>query len=192
MTDNYIYTYDIGNIKFMDFLNEYLFEFFPNELYSFHINSTNTYIQIIFITELTNNELNILNNAMETYDPPQNKYNISKTVNMMLSKTNVSTTTYSLIGTEYSQYNENESIGYIDIISMVNGAGSYKLRLYDTINNTLICQTNSLNNDVLQLIRINDINNLPTNNTILELQCQVSDTDTTCVIKSMQIVYYSN
>lgn len=190
MTDNYIYTYDIGNIKFMDFLHEYLLDFFPQTSYLFHINSNQTQIEIVFENELSNNEQTILNNAILSYEPPQNKYNISKSVNAMLN-TSISTTTYSLISTEFLTYKSDENIGYVNIIAMVNGLGSYKIRLYDTINNNLICQTNSLNNNTLQLIRIDEIDNLPDNDTILEIQCHVSDSKSTCIIKSVQIVYYS-
>jgi hypothetical protein len=192
MSDDYIYVYDIGNIKFIDLLHEYLLDFFPMTSHSFHINSNQTQINIVFVTELSNNEEGILNNAILDYDPPQNKYNISRTSNIMLSNLTTSSSIYTLIATEFLKYNADESIGYIDIISLVNGTGSYKIRLYDTIHNKLICQTNSLNNNTLQLVRINDINNLPDSDTIIEIQSQVSNPTVTCIIKSIQIVYYYN
>ena len=50
----------------------------------------------------------------------------------------------------------------------------------------VLCESNTFNNNILQIIDITSISNLPINDTLLEIQCVVSG-DNKCNIKLVQI-----
>lgn len=56
---------------------------------------------------------------------------------------------------------------------IINNA-SYKLRLYNAINNKVIFESDNLKNTDMKILTFSNIQNIPTFDTLLELQASVS------------------
>lgn len=189
----YIYTFTKDNIKFLDKVFQYIKNIseLPSD-FDLYIESQ---LEIVFNQELDSNQINILNNAIQIYIPPQELEIISNTKPMMLIHNTISTNIYSTIATDYflaEQITDSIRLGYVTCVSNIIGNGSYKLRLFDAINNKIIGESDSLNNSNLQIINIINLINIPENNTLLELQGQVSDTTSICIIKLAHLIYTEN
>lgn len=181
----YIYSYNKEDVKFLDHLHTYLSEIstIPTD---FYINATSQ-IDIVFTQELSNEQLIILNNAIDDYIPPQELY-IPLRNETILNNAVISSIAYSVIGTYYFSSLDNDTfITSFTIVSCVKGAISYKIRIYDSINNKIICETDSLNNTNLQIVKLDNLSNIPLNDTLFEIQGIISDNSNTCDVKLIQI-----
>lgn len=185
----YTYSYTIPNIKFLSDLYNYILETLALE---FYINIEAT-VDIIFNQELTNEQEIILNNLISGYIPPQELSVVVKTENIVLSQNTImSTDIYTIIGTYFYTVPDDDSfISSFKTIASVNGETNYKFRVYDSINDTVLCESNTLNNTNLQIISLSDVTNLPINDTLLEIQCIVSG-DNKCTVKLVQIIFNKN
>jgi len=187
MPIEYIYSYNKENIKFLDDLHAYVLQVdtLPSQ---FYINA-NSKIDIIFVQELSSQQINILNNIINEYIPPQELHTPFINETILITNPTISTNTYSVIGTYlYSNVNLQTDvfISSFTIIASVKGNISYKIRIYDAMNDNLICETGSLNNNNLQIIKVTNLLNIPSNDTLLEIQGLVSG-DNTCNVKLVQI-----
>jgi hypothetical protein len=185
MEYTYYYT---KSVKFINLLyNEILA--IPDLPSTFYIN-VNSNINIVFNQELTGSQVIILNDFMTNYIPPQQQIISVKTETIPLAQNTIMpTNTYTVIGTYFYAIPDYDSfINSFKIIASVDGNTNYKIRVYDSINATVLCESNTLNNQTLQIITISDILNLPTNETLLEIQCIVSG-DNKCIVKLIQIEY---
>lgn len=186
-TQQHIYSYDKENVKFLNDLHTYIEK--VNTLPSqFYINA-DSQIHVIFEQELSLEQLNILNNIINEYNPPHELHIPFLNETILMTNPIISTNVYSVIGTYYYSVNNLQTDVFISsftIIASVKGNISYKIRIYDAINDNLLCETNSLNNNNLQIIKINDISNIPSNDTLLEIQGLVSGNNT-CNVKLVQI-----
>jgi hypothetical protein len=183
----YTYSY-IKAVKIINLLyNEILAV--PELPSAFYIN-VNSNIDIVFNQQLSEPQITILNNFMTNYIPPQQQTISLKTETIPLTQNTIlPTNTYTVIGTYfYAIPHDNSFINSLKIIASVDGNTNYKIRVYDSINATVLCESNTLNNQTLQIITISDILNLPTNETLLEIQCIVSG-DNKCTVKLIQIEY---
>ena len=187
MPIEYTYTYNKENVKFLDDLHMYVLQVdaLPSQ---FYINAS-SHIDIIFTQELSSEQLNILNNIINEYVPPQELHIPFINETILITNPVISTNTYSVIGTYFysiANLQTDVFISSFTIIASVKGNISYKIRIYDAINDNLLCETNSLNNTNLQIIKITNLSNIPSNDTLLEIQGLVSG-DNTCNVKLVQI-----
>lgn len=188
MEGSYKYSYVIPNLKYLDHLYNYILENADGALpIDFHLNIEAT-LDVVYNQELTNNQQIILNNIISGYTPPQQLTKIIKTDSIVLSQnTLLPSNNYTVIGTYfYTNPSDNSFISSFKMISSVDGNTNYKFKVYDSINDTILCESNTFNNNNLQIINISDISNLPSNDTLLEIQCIVSG-DNKCNIKLVQI-----
>ncbi len=186
---SYTYNFTKANIKFLDELNKYLksIEGLPTD---FYINLTSQ-ISVVFTEELTQEEYNLLQNSIDSYNPPQQIQIPYKTDIIPITNSVISTTTYSVVGTlllDGNNITENFSIGSFKIVSMIS-SGSYMIRVLDLINNNVLTQSISLNNNTAQIIILDNIQNIPENDSLIEIQIIVSDSKSKCNVKLMQINY---
>lgn len=186
----YTYSYTIPNLKFLEHLYNYIISSvdntFPND---FHLNIEAT-LDVIFKQQLTVEQETILDNIILLYTPPQTLSVSFKTETIPLSQNTIMpTNTYTVIGTYFYTIPDDDSfISSFKIVSSVDGNTNYKIRVYDSINDTILCESNTLNNQTLQITTLSNVLNLPTNDTLLEVQCIVSG-DNKCIVKLIQIEY---
>lgn len=187
----YKYSYNITNFKYLSHLYNYIISNDINSILptNFYLNIEIT-IDVLFNQVLSSEQLILLDNIILGYIPPQTLVFNVKTENIPLQQNNIlPNNTFNVIGTYfYSIPDDNSFINSFKIIASVNGNTNYKLRIYDSINDKILCESNTLNNTTLQIITISDILNLPTNETLLEIQCIVSGNNK-CTIKLIQIEY---
>lgn len=184
----YKYSYTIDNLKYLDDLYNYI-KTNSVGLPDFHLNIEAT-LDVVFNQELTLDQETLLNSIISGYIPPQELLVNVKTENIQLSQNTIlPSNTYTIIGNYFYTVPDNNSFpSSFKIISLVNGNTNYKIRVYDSINDLVLCETDTLNNTNVQITTLSNITNLPTNETLLEIQCIVSG-DNKCTVKLVQIIY---
>lgn len=107
-----------------------------------------------------------------------------------------STNTNSPIYTKLFQFiymgtNYNNIISSIKFIGyMEQGAQNYSVRIYDYTNNNNICEVINLANNNQQIIDMGNINNLPINNSILEVHAKITGNKlTNCYLLGLLCIY---
>jgi len=188
MEQIYKYSYTIPNLKYLEHLYNYILENNDETLPTdFYLNIEAT-LDVVYNQELNVDQQIVLDNIISGYTPPQELTRIVKTETIVLSQNTIlPTDNYTIIGTYFYTKPTNESfISSFKIISSVNGTTNYKIKIYDALNDAVLCESNTYNNNTLQIINLSDISNLPTNDTLLEIQCIVSG-DNKCNIKLVQI-----
>lgn len=185
----YKYSYTIDNLKYLDDLYNYIKTNSVGLPENFHLNIEAT-LDVVFNQELTLDQETLLNSIISGYIPPQELLVNVKTENIQLSQNTIlPSNTYTIIGNYFYTVPDNNSFpSSFKIISLVNGNTNYKIRVYDSINDLVLCETDTLNNTNVQITILSNITNLPTNETLLEIQCIVSG-DNKCTVKLVQIIY---
>lgn len=185
----YKYSYTIDNLKYLDDLYNYIKTNSVGLPENFHLNIEAT-LDVVFNQELTLDQETLLNSIISGYIPPQELLVNVKTENIQLSQNTIlPSNTYTIIGNYFYTVPDNNSFpSSFKIISLVNGNTNYKIRVYDSINDLVLCETDTLNNTNVQITTLSNITNLPTNETLLEIQCIVSG-DNKCTVKLVQIIY---
>jgi hypothetical protein len=184
----YKYFYTIPNLKYLEHLYNYILENGSDILpIDFHLNIEAT-LDVVYNQELTNEQKIVLDNIISGYTPPQQLVKIIKTETIVLSQnTLLPTNNYTVIGTYfYTKPTDDSFISSFKIVSSVDGNTNYKFKVNDSINDSILCESLTFNNNTLQIINITDISNLPNNDTLLEIQCVVSGNNK-CNIKLVQI-----
>jgi hypothetical protein len=184
----YKYSYVISNLKYLQHLYNYILENSNNTLSDdFYLNIEAT-LDVVFNKELITEQKKILDNIILGYIPPQQLTITSKTQNIVLSQNTIMpTNTYTIIGNYfYTPPDDKSFIDYFKIISSVNGNTNYQIRVYDSLNDKILCESDIFNNTDLQILSIYNIVNLPINETLLEIHCIVSG-DNKCEVKLISI-----
>jgi len=190
MEQSFKYSYTILNLKYLEHLYKYILENTEGTLPSdFYLNIEAT-LDVVYNQELTNSQQIVLNNIISGYTSPQELTKLIKSESIVLSQnTLLPTDNYTVIGTYfYTKPTDNSFISSFKMISSVDGNTNYKFKVYDSINDKILCESITFNNNTLQIINMvpSDISNLPINDTLLEIQCIVSG-DNKCNIKLVQI-----
>lgn len=186
----YKYSYTIPNLKYLEHLYTYILENVGDTLpVDFYLNIEAT-LDVVYNQELNVDQQIVLDNIISGYTSPQELTKIVKTETIVLSQnTLLPSDNYTIIGTYfYTKPTDNSFISSFKMISSVDGNTNYKFKVYDSINDTILCESITYNNNNLQIINITDISNLPTNDTLLEIQCIVSG-DNKCNIKLAQVIF---
>lgn len=183
----YKYSYTIPTLKYLEHLYTYILENINTLPMDFHLNIEAT-IDVVYNQELNVDQQIELDNIISGYTPPQQLEKIIKTESIVLSQnTLLATNNYTVIGTYfYTKPTDDSFISSFKIISSVDGNTNYKFKVYDSINGMVLCESNTYNNNNLQIIDITSISNLPINDTLLEIQC-IASGDNKCNIKLVQI-----
>ena len=178
------------NIKFLDKLHEYIAIEIP-DLPPFYILSEEQ-ITFVFEYELSNVLNEILTTTVENYSPPQSYTKINKIDSLNISNSKINSLNYTSCAT-YLYTNVNAlNFGLINIISNMsysNNSGTYQIKIYDILNNKVIKESELLNNEHFEIIPLNNLENVPTNDTFIEIQIKVSDVKNICNIKAISFVY---
>ena len=103
---------------------------------------------------------------------------------------------YSVISKfEYAGSNNIGSIQMIEIMSHTeNSNTSYDLRIYNpnasTLSEEILVEKTNLNNEESQIIDLGEINNVPSEKSILEIQCKNNSGNKNIIISEI-IIYYA-
>jgi hypothetical protein len=153
-------------------------------------NNTEDIVEIIFQSELSVDELTILNNIISAHNPIAIKPRIIKYTVSPKHGNTVSCHYEVMAVFEYGGSNLLGIINYFDLIAKTDQNNTYSARIYNPQNNTVLAQITGLNNVEYEIIDMGNITNIPTENCKLELQVK-SDHDKKVSIQSL-IVYHKN
>lgn len=191
----YIYNFTKANIKFLDLLEDYLKSIseLPTDFYL----TIQSQLSVVYTTELSPTQQTLLENSIIAYTPPQEITIPYNSDIISISKAKTSSTSYSTVGNYFFKTKNISNSVFLDYFSIIsylmsskNEIGNYKIRIYNPINNTILGESITYNNDIPQIINIDDITNIPTVDSLLEIQVQVDNSNNICIIISLQ-VYYS-
>lgn len=151
---------------------------------NFYIN-LEAQLEIIFYETLNVDQENILNDLINNYIPPQYSQTFYSSETMDISNPIVTSPTYFTSGVHFWIPKPSSDI-VLDYVSIITScSGTYKLRLYDSISNVQLAETNELSNDLISNIKLTDMS-IPSTNTLIELQALTSKT---CTIKACIFVF---
>jgi predicted DNA binding protein len=175
------------NVKHISNLHEYLLNF---GLPEFYINS-NSKIDIVFNTELTEEQNTVLNNAINDYvDLNYTKEQFSiKTVSV--NNSIVTNTNYTTVASDFWTViiNPEVYLEYVNIAVLI--LGSISIRIVDlSNNNTLYENSFTRNSTTLEIIKLNNLTNIPTTDTLIDFQVKTTQIDSKCITNSIQYVFY--
>lgn len=106
----------------------------------------------------------------------------------------ITTTNYEVVTSFIYEGTKNKiPFGAVNIGTMKNTTDSimYSVRLVDTTNNNIICETTGLSNDNFIIDSLGVVSNLPENNSLFEIQCKLNVVNEFGVlINAVQLVYY--
>ena len=181
----YRYSYNIPNLKYVEELYKYIKDTsgLPSDFYIY----TESTVDIVFNQDvpLTSDQILILNTIISNYDPPQTLNTIVQTKQFQISKFNSSHTDYFSLGSLFLNNNINKLYS-TSVIGYINGHGSYKLRLYDILNNIVLCESDSQTNTNIQIVTMY-IDNIVNDNILVELSVIVTDSNSIFTINSAQL-----
>ena len=184
----YKYSFTKDNIKYLEKLHEFIKSIpqLPSDFYLFNEDQ----VSVVFKEELNDSQIELLTTSIENYSPPQRIIEVIGSNSINISNSVVTTLEYNIVGIDIWQadYDDDNDvhIGYITIASALIGDGDYSIRIYDTINNKVMGEICNLNNKNMSIITINNLVNIPTSDTLIELQAK---TTSKCIIKACQFVY---
>lgn len=172
MNNSYSYSYNSKNeIKFINKLHDYVLSIVPG-LPLFYIIKD---IEIIFTFD---NELSIvqkeqLDDAIKNYIPPTSYIKTTNIQSVNITVDKVNSLDYISVATII--YNPS-NLNSISIVSNINSSlETYKIRIYDCTNNKILSESPSLSNNLYELTKMIDLQNIPINDTFIEVQIKVSN-----------------
>ena len=156
-----IYKYTIPNLKYLNLLHEYI-ENVHNLPSNFGLISEGE-VSIIFNQQLSDTQINLLTTSINNYVPPQFYKEIYRNESLNITQSNINNTVYTSIATDVwiiDKTNVDVDLGNVVIVANLVGPQdgiivnntSYKLRLYNTMNNTIIFESDNLTNTDLQIL----------------------------------------
>lgn len=181
---SYIYKYTISNVKFLNLLHNYI-STIPTLPSDFSLVSEDQ-ISVIFNQQLSNTQIDLLTTSINNYSPEQYYNVVDSTQPISISQNITNNIDYTSIATYIWIIDETIKdidffLGNIVIVSnlvgpqdsiVVNNA-SYNIRLYNATNNTVVFESNNLTNTNLQILTFSNIKNVPSVNSVLELQAKI-------------------
>jgi hypothetical protein len=199
---SYIYKYTIPDLKFLNLFHKSLenIQGLPNE-FNLHLEDQ---VSIIFNEDLTSEQINILDNFVQNYVPPQYYKQIIYSTGLNILNQKINSTVYTTIGSDLwliDPDNDNDTdLGYVKFVSNLIGPldtnsinnVTYSIRLYDAINNNVLFEQTNITNTNMQIFTAEFLENLPDVDTILQLQGKVSNNDYSLYITTAHFVYYKN
>ena len=197
MTSTYKYT--IPNLKYLNLLHEYI-DSIQNLPSNFGLISEDE-VSIIFNEQLSDTQINLLTTSINNYMPPQFYKEIYRNESLNITQSNINNTVYTSIATDVWIIDKNNvdiDLGKIVIVANLVGPqngiivnnSSYKLRLYNTMNNTIIFESDDLTNTDLQILTFSNIQNIPIVDSVLELQAKVSSSNYIVNILSTHYTFF--
>ena len=174
---SYTYTFNVPNILYLDLLTNYLYT--TTLPINFYINySFNYKLDIVYATQLTSDQITLLTNTINNYTPPQTEEIITLNENTFIYKdqfnsneSNVNIYLSILVYNFLYNIHTEDKLSYVYVYSYIN-SGSYKLRVFDITNNTVLAESGNLTNRTL-VKNILPITSSFTNDALIEVQCLV-------------------
>ena len=193
---NYYFT--VPNVKYLNLLHDYIASIFPT--LDFYLIMTFQLTVTFTAGPLSSDNLALLTSKLSQYVPPQSYIISSKTDPVNIVQTQISSIDYTLAGILiYTPdiLKTNESLDQVKIIANLTGPdkgitdpmAAYSIRLYDSTNNNVIAEITGNQNQILQLVYLTNLQNLPTSESIFEIQAKINDPDYMCSILNIQMFY---
>jgi hypothetical protein len=158
------------------------------------IDQTDDDIKITFESSLSAGEETILTGLLSAHIPNNSKSRtFFYTVNP--KKNTINTSNYTTVAKfKYSGSDNIGTIDYINIISYMDSTvTSYSARLFDTINGLVLAEKTEITNTTETIIDLGTITNVPTDQSIFELQFKkVGGNNKKLVYIDDIIIYYGN
>lgn len=170
-----ICNYTKHNIKFLNLFHDYIQNL--NKFPKFYIINDDKSLTIVFDTILSKELKLNLDNVVQTYISPQYYIKNLKSIPLNISINKTNSEEYISVATSIHS-NIHDIFGSVSIVSnitLLDTLGFYKIRIYDSINNKVIYETSSLNNSIYQLITLDNLQYIPKDNTLIEIQVKVSN-----------------
>lgn len=173
---SYTYTYTKNNIKFLNLFHDFIKSQFSKD---FYINNEDNQFTFVFNEELDDTIKLQLDKLIEFYTPEQSYFKLIRSQPLNISTCSTNSTDYICLAN--SVYNLNTiglKLSTISIISNIvtpDNLGTYQIRIYDSISNNIIWESDVLNNTLYTLIEPDELDNIPTTVTIIEIQMKVSN-----------------
>ena len=201
-----IYKYYVPNMKYLNLLNDYLLNI-PNLPTNFGLTSEDEIVNIIYYSELSSDDKNLLDLSMSQYIPEQSFKLILQTTTLNIIKNQIQSTNYSTVSMEILNIDllkqilsPNVVIDSIMLVTFLTGPENsiselqpfYQIKVYDSINNIVLIESEQLNNTNPNFIKL-EFNNMISsiNNSLLEIQLKVSSNNYNANILSAQLIYNS-
>lgn len=189
-TFNYDYNYNYikKDVKFINLFSDFIKS---NSNLDFHINGDFEIDQFTFVfNQLLDDATKLLlDTLVENYIPEKNYSRLIKSQPLNISISSTHSMDYICIAN--SVYNASltfmtlSSISIISNIISPDNLGTYQIRIYDSINNNIIWESDKLNNTADKLIEFNDLDNIPIATTMIEIQLKVSKSIYSSSIKAI-------
>lgn len=197
MTTNLQYSLYISRLlDFQDYIKSNLPQFTLNSITTSSSNPTNKSSTVIldFTGTLTSNDIDTINTFVTSYVDPTTP-EIEKTMSITLNNTKVTTSAYTLVGSFfYEGSKKSKNFQKINVSSCNISSGyTYSIRLWNTIDKTVICELTGLNHHDYIIDSTETINNIPENPGLIECHAKLSqNNEFGALINAIELVYYKN
>jgi hypothetical protein len=180
------YTFNKPSIIFLELISPLLQDI---NLQPYTLEYIDDVLNIMYTTELTNEQYNTLNAFITNYTPPSTKPDLfHSSYNISIIKNNTSSNEWVLIGSCQYMPNIDISVELLNMTVISNiESGNYQFRIYCMTDNMVIGTSDIYDNTIRAIHTIN-IDNTPTSNCIIELHAKV--TESKCNIDSAQLNLY--
>lgn len=134
-------------------------------------------VDIYFSSYLTSGEKTTLDNLISTF-PNNNEDQVYMYQCHCIPKKKINTNSYTLISSLIYEGSEIEKILGIFYFSSFKNTSenfTYSVRLWDSTNKLVIAEITGLSNTLQEIISSTDLDNIPTNKSLIEFQCKLSE-----------------
>lgn len=165
---------------------------FPGKSFFITINSSANKVRVTFTVSLDGSEKTILGGIMANHnangDPLRvNFFRVYPEIRKSSYSYWFTVATFTYLGSDRIG-----SINYIDVISKrQNSLSDYNLRVVDISKGKIICSVGNLDNDSYQLTSLGVISNVPSTESIMEVQVKTDNNQNAVFLQEIQ-VYYDN
>lgn len=189
---NYTFVNDFTNGINMELLKREILESSISDLPQIAV--YNSKVRITFSEELDNDKQAILSSLVSLHNPTNptkpkiNFFPIYPEVRKTRSNNWQTIATFNYQGTNYIG-----DIDYIDIISKKHkNATSYDVRIIDSVNGTIICETTELTNETYQVNSLGSISNVFNKPSLYEVQIKRNGTNNKWIYIQELNIYHNN
>jgi hypothetical protein len=135
--------------------------------------STATIVYLDFENELSGDELTELATIISNHNNNPIAHSTKITINPFILYSKISVPTYMVCSSFIYDASVNNSIPRITILTQMIGSGSYYIKIYDRTNNNILQEITNNNTDKI-ICYFDNLVNIPTNNSIIEICAKTS------------------
>lgn len=184
----FVYSFTI-QITFISNLYDYLLPLLLN-FPEFYINS-NSKIDIVFNSELTPDQIVILNNTINGYVNVDYIKTQSSIKTVSVNNNAITSTNYTNIASDFwtALLDDDVQLEYINMVALITG--TIYIKIVDVINNNVLYENTFTNTQTkLEFIQLKNINNIPITDTLIDFQVKVDTPTSKCITSAIQYVFY--